>query len=131
MTLISLNIFTGCEEINIELCKNIGYSMTCFPNFFGHHTQAFAKKKFYDVAYLLECSPYIKEYLCSIYVPKCHPSRGPHLPCYSFTNYVSSKKSPECKDFDIPGRRQLYFMQFNLPPSDSFCYAPQIHGELY
>ena len=98
--------------------------MTCFPNLLGHHTQAFAKKKLDDISYLLKCSPYMKEYICSIYVPKCHPSKELHLPCPSFKNYIS-ERSPECQEFDIPGLFELAVLDIN----DSYCYAPQIHGE--
>ena len=116
----------------MEACQNIGYSTTCFPNAVGYYTQAGTQRVFDVIEHLLGCTPKMKEYLCAILVPKCHPIKGPHFPCPSFTDYILKmlKNSSECESFDIFNIKELRLVQGKLPTNDSYCYAPQIHGEL-
>ena len=114
------------KKIHLAFCQNIGYSTTCFPNIFGDTEEYLISERLENTRYLWKCSPFMKEYLCSLLLPKCQPSGKPHWPCQSFTKYIQSN----CVDFDFSFNKELLLAQMKLPINDSYCYAPQIDGEL-
>ena len=73
--LSSLTLANGqqCEAISLSMCEGIGYNMTLMPNAFQHTTQIEADLEINQFAPLVEvgCSPYLKPFLCSMYVPVC------------------------------------------------------------
>jgi len=65
-----------CEPLNtdlIQICKNIGYNQTRFPNFMKQRTQqeAASDANLYMTLIKMNCSPTLKMFLCSIYAPPC------------------------------------------------------------
>ncbi|KAG5683255.1 hypothetical protein PVAND_012547 [Polypedilum vanderplanki] len=62
-----------CEEINIPMCRGIGYNTTKFPNQLNHETQEEAGLEVHQFWPLVEikCSPDLKFFLCSMYTPIC------------------------------------------------------------
>lgn len=62
-----------CEPITIPLCKGIQYNMTILPNILNHQKQDDAGlevHQFYPLV-KVECSPYLRFFLCSMYAPVC------------------------------------------------------------
>lgn len=62
-----------CEEINIPMCRAIGYNMTSYPNDMNHENQDDAGLEVHQFWPLVEidCSPDLKFFLCSKYAPIC------------------------------------------------------------
>lgn len=76
-----------CEPLNAEilqLCSDIGYNETRFPNFMKHKTQqeAALETALYLPLVRLNCSPALKRFLCSLYAPPCITNyQQPLKPC--------------------------------------------------
>ena len=64
------------------MCSDISYKQTIFPNILGHKTQEQAALEMSQFFPLLkvQCSPYLKYFLCSTYVPSCSPLHSSGLP---------------------------------------------------
>lgn len=65
-----------CEPINtniLEICKNVAYNETRFPNFMKQKSQeeAAADTRLYLPLIKINCSPVLKLFLCSLYAPPC------------------------------------------------------------
>lgn len=62
-----------CEPITIEICQNIRYNQTIFPNLLHHANQEDAGPEIRQLAPLIKvnCSPDLKFFLCSVYAPVC------------------------------------------------------------
>ncbi|CAC5410435.1 FZD1_7 [Mytilus coruscus] len=82
---VKLDAANNCEQITIPMCKNgIGYRFTKFPNSMGHNKQedsGLEVHQFYPLV-KVNCSLYLKQFLCEVYAPKCNPANPlmPHLP---------------------------------------------------
>ncbi|XP_052072945.1 uncharacterized protein LOC127711037 isoform X3 [Mytilus californianus] len=82
---VKLDAANNCEQITIPMCQNgIGYRFTKFPNSMGHNTQedsGLEVHQFYPLV-KVNCSLYLKQFLCEVYAPKCNPANPllPHLP---------------------------------------------------
>ncbi|XP_077453725.1 uncharacterized protein LOC144072521 [Stigmatopora argus] len=62
-----------CQPISIPLCQDISYAQTIMPNSLGHMSQEDAGlevHQFYPLV-KVQCSPQLKPFLCSVYVPEC------------------------------------------------------------
>jgi hypothetical protein len=66
----------SCEPITVPMCKDIGYTMTQFPNSLGHTSQVEAGMEAHQFYPLVEinCSEHLKDFICALYVPKCDPN---------------------------------------------------------
>ena len=74
-----------CEAITIPLCKDIQYNETIMPNLLGHQKQDDAGlevHQFYPLV-KVQCSPFLKFFLCTMYVPVCTVLEDPIPPCRS------------------------------------------------
>ena len=62
-----------CEPITIPLCKDIQYNQTIMPNLLNHQKQDDAGLEVHQFFPLVkvDCSPYLKFFLCAMYVPVC------------------------------------------------------------
>ncbi|KAI4892481.1 hypothetical protein NFI96_027981 [Prochilodus magdalenae] len=62
-----------CEPIIVPMCTDVSYSHTMMPNSLGHASQEDAGlsiHQFYPLV-KVECSPELKRFLCSVFVPEC------------------------------------------------------------
>ncbi|XP_067014772.2 frizzled-2 [Anabrus simplex] len=86
-----------CEEIRIAMCRGIGYNMTSMPNELNHDTQEEAGLEVHQFYPLVEirCSPDLKFFLCSMYMPICIESYQKPLPaCRSVCERARSGCEP-------------------------------------
>ena len=74
-----------CEAITIPLCKDIEYNQTIMPNLLNHQTQDDAGLEVHQFFPLVkvDCSPYLKFFLCTMYVPVCTVLDEAIPPCRS------------------------------------------------
>ncbi|XP_059827306.1 frizzled-6-like isoform X1 [Hypanus sabinus] len=76
------SLFT-CEPITIHQCEGLSYNMTFFPNKLEHYDQhiaAGAMEPFLPLMKLI-CSPDVRMFLCSAFVPACTEERQIVPPC--------------------------------------------------
>ena len=108
-----------CEGITVPMCKGIGYNLTKMPNPFNHETQEEAGLEAHQFWPLveIECSPDLKFFLCSMYVPICMEDYNDPLPaCKSVCERAKSGCAPlmakygfvwpprmECDDLPVYG----------------------------
>ncbi len=74
-----------CEPITIPLCKDIQYNLTIMPNLLNHQKQDDAGLEVHQFFPLVkvQCSPYLKFFLCAMYVPVCTVLEEAIPPCRS------------------------------------------------
>lgn len=74
-----------CEAITIPLCKDIQYNETIMPNLLNHQKQDDAGLEVHQFFPLVkvQCSPYLKFFLCTVYVPVCTVLEDAIPPCQS------------------------------------------------
>jgi len=74
-----------CEDINIPMCKGIGYNKTSMPNAFQHDSQEEAGLEVHQFWPLVQinCSSDLSFFLCSMYTPICIEDYPKPLPACS------------------------------------------------
>lgn len=77
-----------CEPITIPLCKDIQYNETIMPNLLNHVKQDDAGLEVHQFFPLVkvQCSPQLKFFLCTMYVPVCTVLDKAIPPCRSLCN---------------------------------------------
>ena len=79
-----------CQTLDIPVCEDIGWKQAYFPNYLGHTNQQSANLSLYEWTDFIRsrCSPYIKQFLCALYAPKCAKPRLPKPICRSLCDAV-------------------------------------------
>lgn len=82
---IGIPVHDKCEPIRVPFCNDIQYNETIMPNILGHTKQEEASSEIVEFAALVKsgCSPYLKFFLCSVYVPVCTVMDSALPPCRS------------------------------------------------
>lgn len=98
-----------CEEITVPMCRGIGYNMTHMPNQFNQDTQEEAGLEVHQFWPLvkIQCSPDLKFFLCSLYLPICMTNyKKPLPPCRSVCERAKAGCAPIMLtySFDWPER---------------------------
>lgn len=77
-----------CEPITIPLCKDIQYNETIMPNLLNHQKQEDAGLEVHQFFPLVkvQCSPQLKFFLCTMYVPVCTVLEDAVPPCQRLCN---------------------------------------------
>lgn len=72
-----------CQAITVPMCQDIQYNETIMPNILGHQNQEDAGLEVHQFFPLVKvkCSPYLKFFLCSVYVPVCTVLEDALAPC--------------------------------------------------
>uniref|UniRef100_A0A8C5V8Y9 Corin, serine peptidase n=1 Tax=Microcebus murinus TaxID=30608 RepID=A0A8C5V8Y9_MICMU len=80
----SLNNCSLCEPIAVELCMNLPYNYTSYPNYLGHRTQKEAsiswESSLFPALVQTNCYKYLMFFACTVLVPKCDVSTGQRVP---------------------------------------------------
>ncbi|KAI1883578.1 hypothetical protein AGOR_G00233020 [Albula goreensis] len=73
-----------CEPITLELCMNLPYNTTSFPNYLGHQTQKETsiswESSLFPALVQTNCYKYLMFFACTILVPKCDPQSHQKVP---------------------------------------------------
>ncbi|XP_035180919.1 atrial natriuretic peptide-converting enzyme isoform X1 [Oxyura jamaicensis] len=73
-----------CEPITLELCMNLPYNYTSYPNYLGHRTQKEAsvswESSLFPALVQTNCYKYLMFFACTILVPKCDPNTNQRIP---------------------------------------------------
>uniref|UniRef100_A0A3Q0RB74 Corin, serine peptidase n=1 Tax=Amphilophus citrinellus TaxID=61819 RepID=A0A3Q0RB74_AMPCI len=69
------NSSSRCEPISLELCMNLPYNLTSFPNYLGHLSQRESsvswESSLFPALVQTGCYQYLMFYACTLLVPKC------------------------------------------------------------
>ncbi|XP_060155284.1 atrial natriuretic peptide-converting enzyme isoform X2 [Globicephala melas] len=80
----SLNNCSQCEPITLELCMNLPYNHTNYPNYLGHRTQKEAsiswESSLFPALVQTNCYKYLMFFACTILVPKCDKNTSQRIP---------------------------------------------------
>ncbi|XP_074204461.1 atrial natriuretic peptide-converting enzyme isoform X4 [Camelus bactrianus] len=80
----SLNNCSQCETITLELCMNLPYNHTSYPNYLGHRTQKEAsiswESSLFPALVQTNCYKYLMFFACTILVPKCDVNTSQRIP---------------------------------------------------
>ncbi|XP_053778491.1 atrial natriuretic peptide-converting enzyme isoform X3 [Desmodus rotundus] len=73
-----------CEPITLELCMNLPYNYTNYPNYLGHRTQKEAsiswESSLFPALVQTNCYKYLMFFACTILVPKCDVNTSQRIP---------------------------------------------------
>ncbi|XP_053110342.1 atrial natriuretic peptide-converting enzyme isoform X2 [Hemicordylus capensis] len=73
-----------CEPITLELCMNLPYNFTNYPNYLGHRTQKEAsiswESSLFPALVQTNCYKYLMFFACTILVPKCDLQTNQRIP---------------------------------------------------
>uniref|UniRef100_A0A8C9FBC0 Corin, serine peptidase n=1 Tax=Pavo cristatus TaxID=9049 RepID=A0A8C9FBC0_PAVCR len=82
-----------CEPIDLELCMNLPYNYTSYPNYLGHRTQKEAsvswESSLFPALVQTNCYKYLMFFACTILVPKCDPHTNQRIPPCSLWSLIS------------------------------------------
>lgn len=117
-----------CEEIKIPMCRGIGYNLTSFPNDMNHDTQEEAGLEVNQFFPLVEmkCSPDLKFFLCSLYMPICIEDYHKPLPvCRSVCERTRAGCAPIMQKYSFPWPDRMACDRFpEYQGSDVLCMQP-------
>ncbi|XP_075051401.1 atrial natriuretic peptide-converting enzyme [Mixophyes fleayi] len=85
-----------CEPITLELCMNLPYNYTHFPNYLGHRTQKEAsiswESSLFPALVQTNCYKYLMYFACTILVPKCELQTNQRIPpCRSLCEHSKER----------------------------------------
>ena len=116
-----------CEFINLEICKDMPWNSTLYPNFRNHTSQVEARSELEQFRNLIEidCSGAIVHFLCAIYAPFCtddHPLRV-FRPCRRLCQHVRDGCEPvfNQKTQGLPWPDHLNCDNYD---DGTFCFGP-------
>ncbi|XP_076058969.1 uncharacterized protein LOC143035827 isoform X2 [Oratosquilla oratoria] len=123
----TLSASTGdqCEPLTMPLCQGLAYNYTLMPNMLGHTKQEEAGLEAHQFAPLVKvgCSPQLKEFLCSLYVPPCSAFAFVLPPCRSLC--IEAKQGCETfmSQFGFAWPQKFRCEAFPLEHDGGICIA--------
>uniref|UniRef100_A0A671P814 Atrial natriuretic peptide-converting enzyme-like n=1 Tax=Sinocyclocheilus anshuiensis TaxID=1608454 RepID=A0A671P814_9TELE len=80
----TVNNCSGCEPISLEICMNLPYNSTRFPNYLGHHSQKETsvswESSLFPALVQTNCYKYLMFFACTVLVPMCDPVTQQRVP---------------------------------------------------
>ncbi|XP_067935985.1 uncharacterized protein [Watersipora subatra] len=129
----------GPQELKLDYCKDLGYNMTYFPNYFNQTHQSEAQWLLDQFEYthsnMPTCNPYLKHFGCAIAAPASNADNtGPIPPCRELCHAVAFDcgywmdhmqwRFPfSCSSF--PSSDSAHCVQLPLPAPKIGCYGDQ------
>lgn len=121
-----------CEEIKLSMCRGIGYNLTSFPNEMNHDTQEEAGLEANQFFPLVEmkCSPDLRFFLCSLYMPICIEDYHKPLPvCRSVCERTKAGCAPIMKKYNFPWPERMECDRFpEYQKNDMLCMQPDSYS---
>ncbi|XP_071842612.1 uncharacterized protein [Apostichopus japonicus] len=114
-----------CEAQTMVLCRDLGYTMTRFPNALGMPNQedAFNELKRWAPLIGIGCSPHMKELLCSLYAPPCMSASSPaQLPCREVCESAKEGCLPQMQKFGHSWPNVINCTKFASYSGSESCY---------
>ncbi|KAJ8299267.1 hypothetical protein KUTeg_023327 [Tegillarca granosa] len=111
------------QPITVPLCRqSIGYNTTCFPNLLNHQTMDDAGLEVHQFFPLVkvQCSRFLRDFLCAVYTPKCSRNFRPIPPCRSLCEAAKSGCENLMNKFGFTWPESLMCHKF---PENGQCYS--------
>lgn len=97
-----------CEPITIQFCQQIRYNQTIFPNILNHARQKDAGDEVLRYTpFIKNCSPDLKFFLCSVFVPVCTILDTAIPPCRHLCESAKRNCDELMNKFGLPWPKQL------------------------
>ncbi|XP_061524881.1 atrial natriuretic peptide-converting enzyme isoform X3 [Phycodurus eques] len=124
------NNCSSCEPISLELCMNLPYNHTRFPNFLGHVSQRESsvswESSLFPALVQTGCYQYLMFYACTLLVPKCDPlSLSTVPPCRSLCRTAKEKCESVLGIVGLQWPDDSDCAQFPEEGSGSACLLPE------
>lgn len=121
---------TSCEPISLELCMNLPYNLTRFPNFLGHHSQRESavswEASLFPALVQTGCYPFLMFYACTLLVPQCDPRTLERVPpCRSMCHSAKEKCESVLGVVGLQWPEDSDCAQFPEEGGDTACLLPQ------
>ncbi|KAG5899410.1 hypothetical protein JTB14_020232 [Gonioctena quinquepunctata] len=113
-----------CENITVPMCMHIGYNMTHMPNELNHDNQEEAGLEVHQFWPLVEikCSPDLKFFLCSMYVPICLPDYfKPLPPCRDLCRRARAGCEPIMTQYGFVWPERMECDRFPVQGGETIC----------
>lgn len=119
-----------CDWVKVPMCSGVGYNYTTMPNEMGHETQLQALQGLELYSSLLDhqCSPFLRLFVCSIFVPFCSEHIGAIPPCRELCEEVRNDCLPALQGLGLSWPEELNCSRLPDPPS--LCMSPPQDGGL-
>ena len=119
-----------CEKITVQMCKNLNYSMTHFPNQFWHEDQSEAALEVHQFWPLIQinCSPMLKPFLCSMYVPVCGDTDKTVRPCRSTCEEARKGCKDLMKTYGFKWPQKFNCVLFPEKKDDPYCLGKDFNA---
>ena len=123
----------SCELIKTELCSDIGYNRTIFPNLLRHRTQEEAHLEISQFSPLiqLKCSQDFAFFLCVVYVPICTQLQTPLPPCRSLCKSAKQGCEQVMQQFGYTWPNQLECDNFPKDKDEPLCVGQNVSERRY
>lgn len=118
-----------CETQTMVLCRDVGYTETRFPNALGIPNQgdAFTELKKWAPLIAINCSPHMKELLCSLYAPPCISTSLPaQLPCREVCEAAKDGCLPQMQRFGHDWPKVINCTKFPSHDGSDECYMGSV-----
>ncbi|XP_074180745.1 atrial natriuretic peptide-converting enzyme isoform X3 [Rhinolophus sinicus] len=126
----SLNNCSQCEPITLELCMNLPYNHTNYPNYLGHRTQKEAsiswESSLFPALVQTNCYKYLMFFACTILVPKCDVNTSQRIPpCRALCEHAKEHCESVLGIVGLQWPEDTYCNQFPEENSDNqTCLMP-------
>ncbi|XP_063042923.1 atrial natriuretic peptide-converting enzyme [Engraulis encrasicolus] len=118
-----------CEPISLELCVNMPYNSTVFPNFLGHRSQRESsvswEANLFPALVQTSCYRYLMYFACTLLVPKCDPHTHQRVPpCRSLCRSSKERCESVLGIVGLPWPEDTDCAQFPEDGGDMQCLLP-------
>ncbi|XP_019647022.1 PREDICTED: uncharacterized protein LOC109487473 [Branchiostoma belcheri] len=118
-----------CEDIRVPMCRNLPYKQTMYPkgtgNALGHRTQEDAVRFIaqHQLQRLVEsdCSPDLRLFFCSVFVPACTPTGEIVPPCRTLCQATRHSCRGVLQRENIRWPRELQCGRYPIPGTGKGC----------
>uniref|UniRef100_A0A8C6LFN1 Corin, serine peptidase n=1 Tax=Nothobranchius furzeri TaxID=105023 RepID=A0A8C6LFN1_NOTFU len=119
-----------CEPISLELCLNLPYNLTSYPNYLGHLSQRESsvswESSLFPALVQTGCYQYLMFYACTLLVPKCDPfSLQKVPPCRSLCRNAKEKCESVLGIVGLQWPEDSDCSQFPEEGGNSSCLLPE------
>ncbi|XP_048091985.1 atrial natriuretic peptide-converting enzyme [Alosa alosa] len=118
-----------CEPISLELCMNMPYNGTIFPNFLGHRSQRESsvswEANLFPALVQTSCYRYLMFFACTLLVPKCDPHTHQRVPpCRSLCRSSKERCESVLGIVGLPWPEDTDCAQFPEDGGGTSCLLP-------
>ncbi|MEQ2177979.1 hypothetical protein GOODEAATRI_009321 [Goodea atripinnis] len=119
-----------CEPITLELCMNLPYNLTSYPNYLGHlsqrETSVSWESSLFPALVQTGCYQYLMFYACTLLVPKCDPVSLQRVPpCRSLCRNAKEKCESVLGIVGLQWPEDSDCSQFPEDGGNSTCLLPE------